>query len=220
MQRKKSFQPRIEWKAEGDEAGTFSAIFSRFNVVDHDGDVTMPGAFKDGQAVRIAYWGHRWQDLPVGRGVIHQDDEKAWVDGRFFLQTQAGKETYETVKALSELQEWSYGFDILEGEPGVFDGQEVNYLRRLEVYEVSPVLLGAGIGTGTTDIKGRAGSQSRSKADGDGNDGKDEAGDEATKTRLQDEVSRETLEAGKSVDHLLASKFMETADAILRRNTK
>lgn len=167
----KTFTAPIALKADGDgEPGEFTAVFSRFNVVDHDGDVTMPGAFKDGQAVRIAYWGHRWADLPVGRGVVHQDDEKAWVEGRFFLDTVAGKETYLTVKNLGELQEWSYGFDILEGEPGVFDGQDVNYLRRLEVYEVSPVLLGAGIGTGTTDIKARA-------AEGDGDEAKDEAGD-------------------------------------------
>lgn len=164
----KTFTAPIELKADGEgEPGEFTAVFSRFNVVDHDGDVTIPGAFKDGQQVRIAYWGHRWQDLPVGRGVIHQDGEKAWVDGKFFLDTIAGKETYQTVKNLEELQEWSYGFDVEEAEPGVFDGQDVVFLRRLEVYEVSPVLLGAGIGTGTTDIKDRAGSQSRSKADGD-----------------------------------------------------
>jgi len=178
--KKKSFQAPIELKAEGDgEPGDFRAVFSRFNVIDHDGDVTLPGAFTDGQAVRIAYWGHRWEDVPVGRGVIHQDDEKAWVDGRFFLDTIAGKETYQTVKNLGELQEWSYGFDILEGEPGVFDGQDVNYLRRLTVYEVSPVLLGAGIGTGTTDIKGRA-------AEGDGDEAKDEAGDSKSSGKSDD----------------------------------
>ncbi len=150
----KTFTAPIELKADGEgEPGEFTAVFSRFNVIDHDGDVTVPGAFKDGQAVRIAYWGHRWQDLPVGRGAIHQDDEKAWVDGRFFLDTTAGKETYQTVKNLGELQEWSYGFDVEEADPGVFEGEDVVFLRRLNVHEVSPVMLGAGIGTGTTAIK-------------------------------------------------------------------
>lgn len=164
----KTFTAPIELKADGEgEPGEFTAVFSRFNVVDHDGDVTIPGAFKDGQQVRIAYWGHRWQDLPVGRGVIHQDGEKAWVDGKFFLDTIAGKETYQTVKNLEELQEWSYGFDVEEAEPGVFDGQDVVFLRRLNVYEVSPVLLGAGIGTGTTDIKDRKADDGDSQSRGD-----------------------------------------------------
>jgi len=152
---KKVYQAPIELKeSETDQPGSFKAVFSTFNVVDLDGDVTLPGAFTDGQKVRIAYWGHRWHDLPVGRGVIHADEEKAWVDGVFFLDTEAGQETYRTVKNLEDLQEWSYGFDIIESESAVVDGTPVRLLKKLTVYEVSPVLLGAGIGTQTVAIKG------------------------------------------------------------------
>lgn len=149
---RKTYRATIDFKAE--EEGTFRAVFSTFNVIDHDGDVTLPGAFKEGQKVRIAYWGHRWQDLPVGRGEIHSDEEKAWVDGRFFLDTDAGMETYKTVKNLAELQEWSYGFDIEKLSFGKFEDTDVVFLEKLEVFEVSPVMLGAGIGTETTAIKG------------------------------------------------------------------
>ena len=147
----KSFA-QVEFKAEG-ELGIFQAIFSRFNVIDKDGDVTLPGAFTDGQKVKIAYWGHRWSDLPVGVGVIHADEEKAWVDGKFFIDTDAGMETYKTVKNLGDLQEWSYGFKILDDEIGDFEGKQVRILKQLDVYEVSPVLIGAGVGTGTTSLK-------------------------------------------------------------------
>ena len=150
---KKTYRGTIEVKNE--KTGEFKAIFSRLNVVDRDGDVTQPGAFIDGQKVRIAYWGHRWEDLPVGIGHIYSDDEKAWVDGKFFLDTETGLETYKTVKNLEDLQEWSYGFDILESEDGTVDGQNVRVLKSLNVYEVSPVLLGAGIGTGTVAIKSK-----------------------------------------------------------------
>jgi HK97 family phage prohead protease len=139
--------------AVGEYTGEFQAVFSTLGVVDHDGDVTMPGAFTDGQKVRISYWGHRWQDLPVGRGEIHADEERAWVDGQFFLDTEAGKQTFLTVKNLGELQEWSYGFDILERSEGDLDGDKVWFLKRLDVHEVSPVMLGAGIDTGTVTIK-------------------------------------------------------------------
>jgi hypothetical protein len=149
----KTFRAAMEIKADG-QPGEFRAVFSTFNVIDLDGDVTRPGAFEDGAAVRVSYWGHRWQDLPVGRGVIHQDDKKAWVDGQFFMDTTAGKETYQTVKNLGELQEWSYGYDVEEWSKGEFEGQEVRFLIQLKVAEVSPVMLGAGIDTHTESIKG------------------------------------------------------------------
>lgn len=150
----KSFQSAMQLKEDSEATGEFTAVFSTLNVIDEDMDVTIPGAFTDGQPVRIAYWGHRWHDLPVGKGVIHSDGERAWVDGRFFLDTQSGRETYQTVKNLGELQEWSYGFDILKQAYGEFEGRDVRFLEALDVHEVSPVMLGAGIGTHTTAIKG------------------------------------------------------------------
>lgn len=165
---KKTYRSAIELKEDG-APGEFRAVFATFNVIDHDHDVTLPGAFHEGQKVRISYWGHRWQDLPVGRGEIHQDEEKAWVDGKFFLDTEGGKETYLTVKHLSpDLQEWSYGFDIEASHLGEFEDQDVQFLEELTVYEVSPVMLGAGIGTGTESIKGQ------DSADGASNNAEDD----------------------------------------------
>jgi len=173
---KKTYRSAIELKEDG-APGEFRAVFSTFNVIDHDHDVTLPGAFEDGREVRISYWGHRWMDLPVGRGEIHADDEKAWVDGRFFLDTEAGRETYLTVKNLGDLQEWSYGFDIDESRLGEFEEQDVQFLERLTVYEVSPVMLGAGIGTGTETIKGKEdAAPNGGDSDSAGND-EGEAGD-------------------------------------------
>jgi len=174
----KTFRARMEFKAEG-EPGEFTATFSTLNVMDHDGDVTLPGAFKDGQAVRISYWGHRWHDLPVGKGVIHSDEERAWVDGDFFLDFEAGSETYKTVKNLGELQEWSYGFDILKESFGKFEDRDVRFLEGLDVHEVSPVMLGAGIGTETTSIKGQAQAPGPGDDAGDGDDGQSDAGTDA-----------------------------------------
>jgi hypothetical protein len=69
----------FEFKAE--KEGSFRATFSRFNVVDRDGDVTMPDAFEKGQEVRIAQWGHNWGAPAIGKGAIDFDEERAWVDG-------------------------------------------------------------------------------------------------------------------------------------------
>lgn len=176
---KKVFRAPIELK-ESEQPGEFTAIFSTFNVVDHDVDVTLPGAFSEGQKVRISYWGHRWHDLPVGKGVIHSDEEKAWVEGQFFIDTEAGMETYKTVKNLGELQEWSYGFDIDECRFGKFEDRDVRFLEKLTVFEVSPVMLGAGIGTQTVAIK------STSKGEEDpGEDAHDESPEDGAETEAE-----------------------------------
>ncbi len=143
---------------DADGVGTFRAAIATFDVVDHDGDVTLAGAFKNGQAVRIAQWGHNWGVLPSGRGTLDSDAKHAWVDGKFFLNTTHGKDTYETVKQLADLQEWSHGYDVVDGstdasEVSHYDGA-VRILKALDLVEVSPVMLAAGIGTRTENIKG------------------------------------------------------------------
>jgi hypothetical protein len=139
------------------DKGTVKAVFSTFDVVDHDGDVTAPGAIEDGAPVRISAYGHAsWGGaLPVGKGVVRIKGGEAILEGQFFLDTTHGRDTFETVKQLSEdgLQEWSYGFDVLDAEPAERDGKQVRLLKRLKVHEVSPVLLGAGINTRTLVAK-------------------------------------------------------------------
>ncbi len=165
---RKIYQGILALKAEGEgDEGSFRAEFATLNVVDWHTDVTVPGAFKNGQEVIIEPWNHGWE-LPSGKGVIMSDESKAWVDGRFFLDTEAGRETYRTVKNLGSLAEWSYSFDIEESGEGYFDGQQVRFLRKLDVVGVGPVTRGAGIDTRTVMIKGKTQLGAEGKAD-DGN---------------------------------------------------
>jgi hypothetical protein len=140
------------------DKGQVSALFSTLGVVDLDGDVTKAGAFEDGAEVVISAYGHKsWHGaLPVGKGVIHATDSEAVMKGQFFMDTQHGADTFRTVKALasSGLGEWSYGYDATQFSFGEFDGRQVRFLERLKVHEVSPVLQGAGVGTGTLSVKG------------------------------------------------------------------
>ncbi len=182
---KKSFNTEIEFKQDADTTGMFTAMFSKFDEVDKHGDITKPGAFEDGAKVKIAYWGHDWYALPVGKGVIHQDDEKAWVDGQFFLDTEAGRETYLTVKNLGELQEWSYGFETIETEEGEFEDQKVRILKKVKAFEVSPVFLGAGNSTQTLAIK----------SDKQSLDEPDENPDSQTETENDNESKAEELKS-------------------------
>lgn len=155
MTERKAMAP-IDFKLS--ETGEVTVAFSRFNVIDSDNDVTFPGALPSGKAVAISDFGHTsWSGAkPVGKGTIREDGDLGIFDGRFFLSTSHGRDAYETVKEMGELQEWSYGYKVLDGGPGMFEGKRVNELRRLDVFEVSPVLKGAGVGTSTLAIKSGA----------------------------------------------------------------
>jgi HK97 family phage prohead protease len=140
----------LELKAGGPE-GSVQACFSTFGIVDKDSDVVLASAFTEGQAVPMC-WGHEWNQ-PVGRGIIHVQPDRAIFDGQFFLETQAGQEAYKTVKAMGDLQEYSWGFSVLDSSYETRDGQPVRVIKQAKVYEVSPVLVGAGENTGTLAIK-------------------------------------------------------------------
>lgn len=170
--KQKIFTAPIVLKADG-EPGEVTAVFSTLSVKDLHGDVTTPGAFADGQAVVIEPWNHGWT-LPAGKGVIKADDEKAWLEGMFFLDTEVGKENYQTVKNLGELAEWSYTFDILEATKGEFQGQPVQFLQKLDVVGVGPVTRGAGIDTRTIAIKGAGDGAGDDEADDEGQAGNGE----------------------------------------------
>lgn len=145
------------FKILDEEAGTFEAVFSTLNVIDAHGDVTLPGAFTSGAEVRISAYNHAsWGPgaIPVGKGTIREEGDEAIVTGRFFVDTTAGRDTWTVVKELGDLQEWSYGYDIEDSEPGKQDGQKVTFLKDLTVHEVSPVILGAGVNTRTLTVKG------------------------------------------------------------------
>lgn len=150
----KTFHAPIQFKANSDETGEFTAEFATLEVIDHDGDVIRTGAFRDGQETLIEPWNHNYHEPPVGKGTIHEKDKKAVVDGRFFLDTQAGLEHYRVVKAVGPLQEWSFTFDVEQASQGPFEDQDVQFLEKLDVWGVAPVTRGAGIDTRTTDIKG------------------------------------------------------------------
>lgn len=139
------------------DLGEIEAVFSTFDVIDLDGDVTVKGAFTEGSPVVISAYGHKsWEGLlPVGKGTIHEIGDTAVLKGRFFLNTTHGRDTWETVKELSEsgLQEWSYSLHDVESRKDTVDGRKVNVIEKVRVKEVSPVLLGAGIGTTTLSTK-------------------------------------------------------------------
>lgn len=149
----KHVSPVVEVKDE--TRGEVVAKFAQLGVVDHDGDVTVPGAFKEGQKVVVSAYGHDavYGAQPAGKGVIREDGGWAVADIQFNMKTDLGRDAFQVVAFMGDQQEWSYGFNVAEADYGQHDGENVRFLRGLDVFEVSPVTRGAGIGTHTVAAK-------------------------------------------------------------------
>lgn len=149
---------RLEVKLEGDK-GEVRAVIATLNVVDKDGDFTERNAFGR-QMVEISSYGHgSWKGkVPLGGGVIYEVGDEAIFEGRFNLKSQAAAEHYSHLMFMKEnfpdkQTEWSYGFDKIEWAYKDEGDRRLRVLKKVKAYEVSPVLLGAGVNTRTLDVK-------------------------------------------------------------------
>ena len=153
----KTFKIDLSKAIKADKPGEGSAVIAELNVIDLDGDVTLPGAFGTQHVNMLP--AHQSQEPRLGKAVLTEADDMAIADFKFNLADDAitAREWYSSLKFDMEngesLQEWSYGFRIIESSFGEFQGKQVRFLKSLEVFEISPVLRGAGIGTGTLAIK-------------------------------------------------------------------
>lgn len=149
---------RIELKKLDDD-GTGLAQIATLSAVDHDGDTYAKGAFGDQQVLILA--GHVWgSSPPLGKGRVFEQGDHAFAEFKLNLDTTAGAEWHKAIKFDMEngdpLTEWSYGFRVVESTDEVRDGKSVRVLEKLDIFEVSPVVKGAGIDTQTIAIKGRS----------------------------------------------------------------
>jgi hypothetical protein len=161
---------KMEWKNTGhveiklDTAGegTFEAIFAKMNVIDHDGDVTLPGAFGE-QKVMVSQYNHgSWEKgvkaLPIGVGIISERGDNGIVHGEFDMGDEDAVKTYKKFKYLAakgRTVEFSYALPEIKSHRGQFNGQDVRFIEKVRVPEVSPVLMGAGIATQLLSVKGK-----------------------------------------------------------------
>ncbi len=145
------------------DKGEVSAVIATVGVLDRDGDVMCDGCLPESK-VAISPFGHAiWSAgsggaplVPLGYGVFKQDGDHLVFDGRYNMDTQAGREAFADVKmALAEgvNTEWSFSLQDKVTEQGTLDGRPANYIKSFRAAEVSRVLQGASIGSGTTAVK-------------------------------------------------------------------
>lgn len=138
---------------DGSPTGAFTARIATIGVRDLDGDIIEPGAFGE-QVVKVAGFGHSWTRPPVGKGKVYEKGNQALVDGQYNLEMASAQEEYQSVQFLGADGEWSFGFRVLEGAWGKHENRETYFIKKMLVYEVSPVMKGAGIDTQTINAKG------------------------------------------------------------------
>ena len=136
--------------------GSIAVEFATLNSEDKDGDVTLPGAIGK-QDVRIQPHGHDTYSSSIGKGVASERGNRVIMEGMLNIVMPEGKSAYESLKFDLEngptLQEWSYTFKLLDWEFKDVDGRAVRYLKKLKIFSVDPVFIGAGNGTRTMSVK-------------------------------------------------------------------
>jgi HK97 family phage prohead protease len=162
---------RVQVKAgpdDGLEEGEFTAYASVFGNKDSYGDVVIPGAFtdtlaewKDSGNVLPLLFGHNMSDPDYNIGGVKEaveDDHGLLTRSLLDLDNPKALQTYRLVKG-RRLSQMSFAYDVLEGgeaqrEKSNGDGTEYVYeLRKLKLYEVSVVPIGANQETSILAVK-------------------------------------------------------------------
>ncbi len=161
----KSFQLDLKSLTEEKLAkGKISVVFATMGVWDKDGDMSMPGFYGEQDVVLLP--AHDWSSVPLGKGKTREEGNLAIADIELNMELQTAKDWLSAIKFDLKVgqprMEYSYGFKILEGGSRMGEGlgRQGRILQPREdgtpgskIWEVSPVLVGAGERTGTLSAK-------------------------------------------------------------------
>ena len=138
-----------------DRTGEISMTVATLDVLDRDYEIIASGSVGS-QQVLISQWQHGLSrgELPIGRGTLYEADGLLKFDGQLNMELQAARDTWAALEPVADLVEVSFGF-ISKQRDFVQQEGAMAAIRHLSIdaKEVSPVIVGAGIGTGITGIK-------------------------------------------------------------------
>jgi len=151
-------------EADGLEEGEFIAYAST-NIREPDsyGDVVAPGAFTDtlkawaesGNVLPVLY-GHRFDDPDYNIGGVlsaEEDEHGLKVHGKLDLDNPKAAQVHRLLTG-RRIGEMSFAYDTIEeGQVTLEDGRKANELRKLDLFEVSVVPVGANRDTEVLAVK-------------------------------------------------------------------
>lgn len=143
---------------DGEPEGTFEAHVAMFNTPDRpdwfgDSDVIDPGAFT--QTLQLKgmppiVWSHEWGIPPIGVPIKAIEDEIGlYIKARLFLEDDGISGQYAKsvrtgmTSSPPVVREFSFAFEAQEwSHEKTETGQFIRHLKRVELFEVGPVLIG------------------------------------------------------------------------------
>lgn len=156
---------------DGLDEGQFTAYASVFGNVDSYGDVVMPGAFagdlqawKDSGNPIPLLFGHNMYDPDFNIGHVTEaveDDKGLRVTAQLDLENPKATQVYRMLKG-RRVNQMSFAYDVLEGgdaestDDATGAKQKFYELRKLKLYEVSVVTIGANQETEILAVKANA----------------------------------------------------------------
>ena len=160
--RYKSFPASFKAASDAPD-GTFEAIVAVFNNVDRGGDKIIPGAFKEslgawkekGRPIPVIY-AHQWDNLDAHIGQVleaKEVDEGLYVKAQLDMEEQFAQRVWKKMKA-GTLAEFSFAYDVVDMAQVKTEGEWINELRKLELLEVGPCLVGMNPETQLLAVKG------------------------------------------------------------------
>jgi len=141
----------LETKEEGDQ-GLIEAYVSIFGNVDSYNDIIEKGAFEESLKDKLpkGVWMHNW-DEPVAKTLEAKEDNIGlYIKGQFNLETQRGREAFSDLK-MGIIDEFSIGFVVKDDSWD--DETGIRTIKKIKLYEWSPVLAGANPKTSLIDAK-------------------------------------------------------------------
>jgi uncharacterized protein len=149
----KAFDSQVDVKE--DAQGVVECVVSCFGNKDSDNDIVEKGAFAKtldrwAQKGKLppGVWHHDWK-APVAKTLkAYEAEDGLHVKAQFNLETQRGRETFSDIKA-GIVTEYSFGFRVLDAERK----EGTRYIKEVEWFEWSPVLIGANRDTYTVGVK-------------------------------------------------------------------
>lgn len=148
--------------AAGQDQGIVTAYVSVFGNKDSYGDIVVPGAFADdiaafeaGTKALPVIWSHQKNDPNAFVGDVVglvEDEVGLLVTMQFDIESDYAMKCYRLVKS-GRVNQWSFGYLVTEGA-WVETTDEYHYeLRKVELFEVGPTLVGANSETRTVEVK-------------------------------------------------------------------
>lgn len=150
------------FKAVDDAKGIFEAIVAVFGNVDRGGDKIIKGAFADslkawetkGRPIPVIF-AHQWDNLDAHIGHVleaKEVEQGLYVKAQLDMDEEFAARVWKKMNA-GTLAEFSFAYDIDDAVPAVMDGEHITELRKLELMEVGPCLVGMNPDTQLLGVK-------------------------------------------------------------------